>query len=136
MTILKELLVPVFFGVFSVVYYLTTNSFAPQSIVFPYAVMAIMPVLAVLIVFSEYRKSRSSPAPEPTVSLVKPAIIFGLSSAYFVVFIFTHYLVATAIFLATTMISLKVPWRKSVVIAVLFSVFLYVVFGKIFLVPI
>ena len=151
MAIIKELLIPVLFGVIGIIYYLTTHTFAEQSIVFPYAVMIVMSVLAVLIILSEYRKSRRNPQSniaetEPPIPVEqtsgsifpvsKPMLILGLSIVYLVLFYFTHFLIATVIFLGMTMICLKVPWQKSLVIAVVFALFLYLVFGKVFLVPI
>ena len=49
---IKELFIPAVVVVYGISYYLTTNQLAEESIVFPYFLLALMPVFIVLIVNS------------------------------------------------------------------------------------
>jgi hypothetical protein len=145
MPVLKEAFIPALTCLYGLVYFMTIQELPRESTVFPYFLMILMPFLGIMILIGVYRKSRKAeekPAAQgPSlfqfiVSLKNPAIIYGLSIAYLVVFIFTNFLISTAIYLTGTMIIMREPWLKALIIGVGFSVALWVVFGQIFMVPI
>jgi hypothetical protein len=144
----KELFIPAVVIVYGISYYLTTNRLAEESIVFPYFLLALMPVFIVLIVAGEYRKARDAKASQggapiaPEGSLVdavlvyrNPMILIGTASVYLVLFAFTNFLVSTIVYLFATMTILGVQWLKSAIIAAAFTFSLYYIFATLFAVP-
>ncbi len=145
MALFKELLVPGIVFIFGLLFYVETRGYPFESLVFPWFLMGIMPVLAGLVLFAEFRRqvaAGDSEGDEAAVSaallreLRAPAILVAACVGYLIVFTFTNYLIATALFLATTMLVLGVRWLPAVIIAGLFSFSLYFVFGILFEVPI
>jgi hypothetical protein len=145
MGVLKEAFVPLVVCIYWLVYYLTTKGLPKESTIFPYFLMVIMPFMAIMILIKEYRERRGV-NPDPTkkrrsfeeiaLSYKNPAILYLLSILYLILFIFTNYLISTAIYLIGAMIIFKEPWHRSIVIGVGLAISLYVVFGVIFKVPI
>ena len=144
MGVLKEAFVPLVVCVYWLVYFLTTRGLPRETTVFPYFLMVMMPIVAVMILIGEYRKTRGTD-PKDTgkrqsltefaVTLRNPAILYVLSVLYLILFIYTNFLISTTVYLAATMLIFKEPWLKSAIIGVGLAVSLYVVFGVIFKVP-
>ena len=145
MGVLKEAFVPLVVCVYWFVYFFTTRGLPRESTIFPYFLMVVMPLIAIMILIGEYRKGRGSHIEETenkasftntVLSFKNPATLYVLSILYLVLFIMTNYLISTTIYLIGTMIVFKEPWRKSIVIGIGLSVSLYLVFGVLFKVPI
>jgi len=145
---IKELFIPAVVVVYGISYYLTTNQLAEESIVFPYFLLALMPVFIVLIVIGEYRKSKGAKAAQGDDTIAaadsfaaavlvyrNPAILIGSASVYLALFSFTNFLISTFVYLFFTMTILRVQWLKSGIIAVAFTFSLYYIFAKLFAVP-
>ena len=110
--------------------------------------MWLMPILAALILLAEVRRKaqrtyeadETEEKPEGSTSLLtelrNPGLLLAMCVGYVVVFSLTGFLVASIVFLVLTMILLRVHWLKSMVIATVFSLSLYLVFGVVFEVPI
>ena len=144
MGVLKEAFVPLVVCVYWLVYFLTTRGLPRETTVFPYFLMVMMPIVAVMILIGEYRKTRGSDAKDTgkrqsltefAVTLRNPAILYGVSVLYLILFIYTNFLISTTVYLTGTMLIFKEPWLKSAMIGVGLAVSLYVVFGVIFKVP-
>ena len=148
MAILKEFLIPGLVFVFGAVYFVQTDCLPFETVLFPHFLMWLMPILAALILLAEVRRKahRTDEAdeteenPEGSTSLLaelkKPGLLLAMCIGYVVVFSLTGFLVASIVFLVLTMILLRVHWLKSMVIATVFSLSLYLVFGVVFEVPI
>ena len=138
---LSELLVPGIVLVFGVVFHVETAGYPFESLVFPWFLMGILPVLAGLVLFTEHRRQASAAADRGTsasllAELRAPAILLSACVGYLLVFRVTGFLVATVLFLALTMIALGARWPVAGIVAVAFSLSLYAVFGVLFEVPI
>ncbi|MDP6785799.1 MAG: tripartite tricarboxylate transporter TctB family protein [Rhodospirillales bacterium] len=139
MAILKELLIPGLVFAFGAAYFVETDGLPFETVLFPHFLMWVMPVLAVLILLAEVRLGTSKAGEEASsllAELKKPGLLVVMCAGYVVAFWLAGFLVATILFLALTMLLLRVHWLKSVVIATAFSFSLYFVFGVIFEVPI
>ncbi len=144
MGVLKEAFVPLVVCVYWLVYFLSTRGLPRETTVFPYFLMVVMPLVGVMILIGEYRKTRSTDPKDAgkrrslsefAVTLKNPAILYGLSVFYLILFIYTNFLISTTVYLTGTMMIFKEPWLKSAIIGVGLAVSLYVVFGVIFMVP-
>ena len=145
---IKELFIPAVVVVYGISYYLATNHLAEESVVFPYFLLALMPLFIVLIVLGEYRKARYAKAAEgdgtagpegasmdAVLVYRNPAILIGTAAVYLLLFVLTNFLVSTTIYLFLTMAILRVPWIKSAIIAAGFTFALYYIFAHLFAVP-
>ncbi|MDP6788213.1 MAG: tripartite tricarboxylate transporter TctB family protein [Rhodospirillales bacterium] len=145
---IKELFIPAVVVVYGISYYLATNHLAEESIVFPYFLLALMPVFIVLIVIGEYRKEKDAKAAQGDGPIAvagsladavlvyrNPAILIGTAAVYLLLFVLTNFLVSTTIYLFLTMAILRVPWIKSAIIAAGFTFALYYIFAHLFAVP-
>ena len=144
MGVLKEACIPLVVCVYWLVYFFTTRGLPRETTVFPYFLMVMMPIVAVMILIGEYRKTRGidpkdtgkrQSLTEFAVALRNPAILYGVSVLYLILFIYTNFLISTTVYLIGTMLIFKEPWLKSAIIGVGLAVSLYVVFGVIFKVP-
>lgn len=144
MSMVGELLVPGIVIVFGVIYYFSVAGLPQESTVFPYVLMVLMPILAVLILLQEYRRHRSGSestaeaAKEEAVKAIEdikaPALVYAASIGYLVIFYLSNFIVASFVFMAFVMIYFRIGLMKSLGISALFTVVMYVVFGKAFLV--
>lgn len=142
MSVVGELLVPGIVVVFGVVYFFTVRGLPQESTVFPYVLMLLMPILAVLILLQEYRKGRgetesaTEAGGKRVVSgwegIKAPAVVFGGSVGYLAIFSLSNFLVASFVFMGFIMIYFGIKPVKSAVISVLFTATMYVVFGQAF----
>ena len=148
MSLIRETLVPGIVLIFGVVYYLSIRGLPQESTVFPFFLMGLMPILVVLIMAQEYRKSIADQAetvePEkaparktPTgarVGFKAPAIVFGGSIGYLIVFSLLGFLVASFAYVFFIMVYFGNKPIKSAVTSALFAAALYIVFRHMFFV--
>jgi hypothetical protein len=137
---LKELLVPVLFAGFLAVLYFDTADLPKESVLFPHILMVVMPVFAGLMLLTEYRqrKARSllansadgdaADAPRGWAFHARPMLVAGLTAGYLALFILTNFLIATSIFLVSSMLVFRVHWLKAAIIGVAFTGTLYAIF--------
>jgi hypothetical protein len=139
MPLIREALVPGILVVFGIIYYFSVHDLPKHSTVFPYFLMIVMPVLIVLIFVQENRemsaRGENTSAPKTfTADFKAPAVVFAGSIGYLLLFFFAGFLAAATIYVFSITVYFGTKPVKSAIISVAFTVALYVVFGKIFLV--
>ncbi len=143
MSLIRETLVPGILVVFGVIYYLSVHDLPRHSTVFPYFLMIVMPLLIVMIFVQEYRerpaRGRGTDDPEtvanktPT-NFKAPAVVFGGSIGYLLLFSWAGFLVASVAYVFFITVYFGISPVRSAIISVGFTAALYVVFAKMFLV--
>ena len=140
---IRETLVPGIVLTFGGVYYLSVRELPQESTVFPYFLMGLMPVLIVLILAQEYRKSVADRAKTtnsektPTsakADLKSPAIVFVGSIGYLFIFSLLGFLAASFAYIFFIMIYFGIRPTRSAITSALFTAALYVVFRQMFFV--
>ena len=137
---LDELWVPAIVVIFGATYYAVTRGLPELSIAFPRFLMVLIALLAIVIVATELRRSHrrdssgaaARPLPQRVADLRNPALVFGTAVIYLALFVASNFVVATIVYLAGTMMVLRLRWSRAVVIAVAFTLGLYGVFGYLF----
>ena len=142
MSLWKELIVPGVVVVFGLAYAVDIHGLPTESTVFPYFLMILMPLLAVLIMLQEWRYQRATAtgeAPDAAgeaahPSLKAPLIVLSASVGYVALYAVCHFLIATFVYMvAVTMIFGVKPLKAAVIAAGIAGSF-YVLFGEFFLV--
>lgn len=137
---LGEVWVPIIVLVFGAAYYHATRELPDLSVAFPQFLMVLSLVLIVVILAIEWRKGGNAPETAAQgksftaalLTLRNPAIVLGSAVLYLVLFIATNFATATVIYLAGSMVALRVHWAKAIAIACGFTFGLYGVFGYLF----
>jgi len=137
---LGEVWVPAIVLVFGVAYYHATRELPELSIAFPRFLMILSLVLIVVILAIEWRKgsnasgatAQESSFTSALVALRNPAIVLASAVLYLFLFMATNFAIATLVYLAGSMVALRVHWAKAVAIACGFTFGLYGVFGYLF----
>ena len=143
MPLIREALVPGILVVFGIVYYLSVRDLPKHSTVFPFFLMIVMPLLIGMIFVQEYRErsAHGSDADEPKNADKKapadfkaPAVIFGGSLGYLLLFSLAGFFVASVSYVFFVMVYFGINPVRSAITSGLFTAALYVVFAKMFLV--
>lgn len=128
-----EALIPGLLVAFGTVYFVTTTGLPIESTVFPRFLMIVMFVLAILIGATAIIQGEGS-KPLTMDATRRPALVLLCSVGFLVLFTLLGFIPASIIFLFALMALLGVTPVRAGVIAVLFTLAMYGVFGKLFLV--
>jgi hypothetical protein len=110
----RELPIPLFAAIFSIVYLFSTNEYSFVVIRYPYAVIAVIAILIVLIMgdlIKKLKKPRESYSKTDTgleFNLNYMIMILVLSFLYLILITWLGYFSSTALFLISLMVLLKV----------------------------
>ncbi len=123
---LDELLIPALALIFSIVYLTSTQGLAPESTVFPRTVMIVLCLLGAGVAISELRGIQK---PDASEDKSQAPLVFLLTLAYVLAFWQVGFAWAAPVFLLATMYLLGQPLLRSVIVAVLLPLAIFLLFS-------